>query len=477
MPPSPSPSPATATPSGPEPTATPAPSDGLSRLSAAETAAVLAEVAVPLLARGIIIRRPRVTTVLDRLDADRRAVERLEKVRDRHGEGPVRLALPGRDVVLPLTPRDVRRILRESPAPFAPASREKRASLDQFEPHGVLVSSGAVREERRVLNETALQTAQPVHDIGPAASALVERATAEMTAEGRRLGRLGWDEFADPWWRLVRSVVFGESARDDVELTRMLAGLRRSANWSVVAPPRRRLRARFLARVAELTAAAPEYTLAGRIDALPAGPEADAAGQIPQWLFAFESAGLATFRALALLTAHPAAASQGQQEAELLHSEPAPSLPFLRRTLLESVRLWPTTPAILRETTAPTEWRNGRLPAGSSVLVYAPLFHRSSKLAGADSFQPELWDDHEAAREHALVPFSAGPGECPGRSVVMLLASLTLARLLNAGAGEWRADPSPIGADARLRGTFSPFRLRFEVASLPTASSDGEESR
>ena len=43
----------------------------------------------------------------------------------------------------------------------------------------------------------------------------------------------------------------------------------------------------------------------------------------------------------------------------------------LRATVLESVRLWPTTPAILRDTTTDTEWSNGTLKAGTGVVVFA----------------------------------------------------------------------------------------------------------
>ena len=64
------------------------------RAGARESAGVLADVVAPLVARGIIVRRPRVTSALDRLDAARRAVRRLRRLRARHGGGPVLAGVP-----------------------------------------------------------------------------------------------------------------------------------------------------------------------------------------------------------------------------------------------------------------------------------------------------------------------------------------------------------------------------------------------
>jgi cytochrome P450 len=49
--------------------------------------------------------------------------------------------------------------------------------------------------------------------------------------------------------------------------------------------------------------------------------------------------------------------------------------------VLESLRLWPTTPTILRQTTAETRWNRDSTPAGTVVLIFAPFFHRSPELA------------------------------------------------------------------------------------------------
>lgn len=56
--------------------------------------------------------------------------------------------------------------------------------------------------------------------------------------------------------------------------------------------------------------------------------------------------------------------------------------PYLRAAVLESLRLWPTTPMILRDSTRDTEWdtRQGRftVPGGTGFAILASGFHRDT---------------------------------------------------------------------------------------------------
>src|SRR5204863_312580 len=135
-------------------------------VSARDTTGVVLDVLLPLAARGLIVRRPRVVGALDRIDADLRAIRRMQSIRERYAPGPVLLRVPGRGIALIVSGAQVRTVLYGSPAPFATANREKRAALSRFEPHGVLISRGAAREARRDLNEQALDTGRPVHRLG-----------------------------------------------------------------------------------------------------------------------------------------------------------------------------------------------------------------------------------------------------------------------------------------------------------------------
>jgi cytochrome P450 len=89
------------------------------------------------------------------------------------------------------------------------------------------------------------------------------------------------------------------------------------------------------------------------------------------------------------------------------------------------------------------------------VVVFAPFLHRDDeRLPYADAFEPGLWlgEREDVARAAALIPFSAGPVECPGRNLVLLTTSTLVSRLLD------HAQPV---FDGRIPATLSPFRLRF----------------
>ena len=124
---------------------------------------------------------------------------------------------------------------------------------------------------------------------------------------------------------------------------------------------------------------------------------------------------------------------------------------------------------ILRETTRDTEWAGACLPAGTAVAVYAPFFHRDGDTLGvADRFAPGLWladgPVGDARTTWPLVPFSEGPGVCPGQNLVLLATSTFLATLLehheHALAHPRRLDP------AHLPGVISPFRVRFRTTAV-----------
>lgn len=64
--------------------------------------------------------------------------------------------------------------------------------------------------------------------------------------------------------------------------------------------------------------------------------------------------------------------------------------PFLRATIMESLRLWPTTPILLRQTSRETFWEARAMPPGTDIVIYTPFFHRDPIIPFADSFAPEL---------------------------------------------------------------------------------------
>lgn len=421
-----------------------------------DAARALANVLLPIVAGGVIARRPHMMGIAERLDLDTRAVKEMRRLRHRYGPGPIQIT-KGRRMVLLLDPADVHRVLDGSPEPFAPDTREKRGALGHFQPEGVLVSTPEERLRRRPFNEEALQTRKPVHEHGDQMARVIREETTALLGHVDFARELDWEAFAIMWWRIVRRIVLGDSARDDEATTADLKRLRKDANWSYLKPTRGSRQRRLLARLERYVERAEPGSLAEMVARTPAKPGTQPHHQLPQWLFAFDAGAWATFRTLALLLNAPEAKSR-------IHAEfdENPDLPYARACILESLRLWPTTPLILRETTEQTTWSNGELAKGSSVAIFTPFFHRDEENFGeAHRFAPEVWLRERTAQDWPLVPFSGGPAMCPGRNVVLLTASAVLSQLINERdyAGPELGEPIP--------SSLSPFHLRFRLSATP----------
>jgi cytochrome P450 len=430
--------------------------------SALDTVAITSEMILPTLAKGPIIRRPRVVGLAERHDLVGRAVRRLQRLHETYGDGPLMMRLPVVHKAIVLAPDHVHRVLAESPEPFSADSSEKHASLTHFQPKAVLISSGAERTDRRRFNEAVLDMPRPMHRLAERFRTVIEEEADVMLAQASRQGMLDWPVFSDAWFRVVRRVVLGDAARDDLEFTRMHERLRAYANLAFLQPQRRALRARFFARLRSYMERAQEGSLAAVMAGTHATETTAADHQPPHWLFAADPAGMATFRTLALLAAHPEHHLGARDE--VARQDEAPTLPFLRQCVLDTLRLWPTTPLILRQTSVATTWATGVMPANTGVIVFAPYFHRDDRhLAQAHRFAPELWARPRTSADWPLVPFSEGPVVCPGRNLVLMLTSTMLAEMLRHG---WYRERSPakLHATQPMPSTLDPYTLVFELA-------------
>jgi cytochrome P450 len=406
-----------------------------------------------------------VVGLLERRQADRRSVDRMRELRHDYGRGPIELVLPGRRLIVVLDPSDVGRVLEGAPSPFHPASWEKRRALEQFQPHAVLISRGPLRDSRRRFNEAALDTHAELHHLAAPCTEAIAEESAILADDALRRGTLTSAQFTKAWWRLARRLVLGVSAREDDTVTDDLWRLRRAGNWSFAVPVHARRRSRFFDQLYRYAESADPNSLLGALASIPAGGGLDPIGQVPHWLFAFDAAGMATVRAAALLATHPDARSHCEtSEANL------PRLrPYLRACVQESIRLWPTTPALLRETTQDTTWGENAeqftLASGASLLICVPAFHRDpDALPFADQFTPQIWIDGDADRYPQLVPFSAGPAQCPGQNMVLFVTSTMLAQLFSHLDLELQSSPA-LQPDRPLPLTLNQFGLQFSAAT------------
>jgi cytochrome P450 len=403
---------------------------GLPSMTVAESAGFLTGVGLPTLAKGVIIRRPGMVGFARRMGLDARALCRMQALRDRYGSGPLLVRNPVRTQALLLAPEHVRRVLEETPDPFSTASSEKHAALSHFEPHSSLISQGPDRAARRAFNDVVLASKCPAHPLAAAMETVVDEEVEALLRVADPLGELAWDIFFESWMRIVRRVFLGDGAAGETELTAMIARLRGRANWAFAAPKNRSLREAFHQRLQAHLDRGETGSLAGLVKQ-EAGGDGDVhpSHQVAQWLFAADPAGMTIFRTLALLCVHPDKLGRVREEVAAVLA--AAERKYLRAAVVETLRLYPTTPMILRQSTRETEWEEGVLPVGAGILIYAPFFHRDeARLPQAHSFEPELCLEKDPKDMMPLVPFSAGPGVCPARHLVPLLASAVIGALL-----------------------------------------------
>lgn len=439
----------------------------VSTASIRDTVAVLTDVVLPILGKGPLIRRRTVVGLAERRDLDDKAVMRMQALRNRYGPGPLLLRIPFRHQALILSADDARMILENAPEPFAADTKEKRAALGHFQPDGVLSSRGRDRAIRRALNEETLQTGCPIHTMAGHFAAIADEEMAEVAQVALATGRLDWDGFFTGWYRMVRRIVLGDAARDDSELTDLLKMLRQRANYAFLRPKDRKARATFLGRVRDYVDQADPRSLAGRMAGACTDPDQQPHHQLPQYLFAFDPAGMASFRTFAMLSVHPDIEDQVRREMGDVGAETAPRLDILRACFLDVLRLWPTTPVILRETTRTVAWGKGELKAGTHILIIAPFLHRDDQtLPQAHRFDPDLWRQGNQRPDLGLIPFSHGPVICPAVRFVPSIATYAIRSLLSRLHLE--LNESQRLTPDRLPGTLDNYTLSFSVTGANT---------
>lgn len=213
---------------------------------------------------------------------------------------------------------------------------------------------------------------------------VVGRTADPLLAGADHAGALNWSTFRIGWRRMAREIVLGRAAAGDDALDRFLDTLRADANRSVLKPVRRHARERSRRAVLAHLDRAEPGSLAARVPAATT-PDAVPVDQVAHWLFAWDATGIGTFRALAVLASLPGYAQQVRDEASVGSAE----RPFARACLLDTLRLWPTTPAILRETDRGTDWSGAAMPKGTGLLIDAPFLHRDDRRwSYADRFAP-----------------------------------------------------------------------------------------
>ena len=105
---------------------------GLARGGAADIFALVRDVALPTLSKGVLRRRPGVVGLLESTGTEARGIHRLQRLRQKYASRPVLLSVFGRKQLILTDPAQVQRVLQETPAAFKSSSDEKSAALAHF---------------------------------------------------------------------------------------------------------------------------------------------------------------------------------------------------------------------------------------------------------------------------------------------------------------------------------------------------------
>jgi cytochrome P450 len=383
---------------------------------------------VPMAMQGTFTRSRRWVSFMSRVHPDPAAVRFVGWLRKRHQGSILALHLGPAQSLLVLDPAPIQQVLDRSPDRYADPP-PKHKGMGVFQPNAVTVSRGADWRDRRRFNEAVLDTDQPVHQYAQRFLAIVRD---EVTSAPRLEC---WDDFDLLFARIMRQVIFGRAARDDAELTARLRRLMLAANRPV------RLGRPsdfdpFYARIRHYLSVAEAGSLVALCRQTPATARTHVENQIPHWMFAmWETLGTNTVRALAAILAHPDTEARVRTEldaADLDDPHAIARLTYLEWCLLDAMRLWPTTPMLLREALA-TEMLDGvTVPAGRQVIIWNSFNHRNRAVYPfADTFTPDAWaEGRPTALFNAL---SSGPQVCAGVNLLMLIGKAVLATMLSQG--------------------------------------------
>ncbi|XP_046640760.1 cytochrome P450 4c3-like [Daphnia pulicaria] len=111
----------------------------------------------------------------------------------------------------------------------------------------------------------------------------------------------------------------------------------------------------------------------------------------------------------------------------------AAELKYLECCIKETLRLYPSVPAIMRCLTEDIEIGGYKLPSGTSVALMIHGMHHSPEVfPDPETFDPKRFLPENSIGRHpyAFVPFSAGPRNCIGQKYGMLEIKVVLANLM-----------------------------------------------
>lgn len=413
---------------------------------------------LPAYLRGLFTPNRFWTGVWDRLQPDPAAVKFVSRLRRKYHSDYLYLRVMTKQTLLVLDPEGIRHVLDHSPEIYADA-KLKRKGMAHFQPQAVTISRGPVWHDRRRFNEAVLDSDRALHRYAETFLGII----GDEVSKGVQSEQLVWDDVARLFDGMTLQVIFGRGLHDASSL-KALRQMMKESNRAFALKKSSVFDA-FYVNLRHRRELAPEDSLAGLCRHAPVTSLTRPDGQIPHWLFAMaDTLAINSARTLALIATFPKDEARVREEmakADLDTVEGVHALAYLEGCIQEAMRLWPTTPMLVRESVAPDRLGGVSLAPGTQVLILNSFNHRDrERVDGADRFTPERWLQRDRP-DYRFNHLSNGAQVCAGKSLALFLSKAVLARLL---AGyRFNLQRPPLDRRKPLPYLYNHFDLRLTI--------------
>ncbi len=398
---------------------------------------------------------------------DPAAVKRIGELREKYQSDYFYLKLLGKKSLLVLDLEGIRQVLDQSPDVFAEPGIKKKG-MSYFQPNALTISRGKDWQERRSFNEAVLASGQEVHPHGDQFLKIIFRETTRLHQEARQ--QLVWADFATLFQRITVKILFG-SDLEETTLLEQLKDLMQTSNRGFALKKSSAFDDFYRELRTQLKAARPS-SLAELCQQVPATENTRVENQVPHWMFAMadtlainsaraDTLAINSARTLALIVSHPEAKQAVAAEMKRVDL-PSPGginqLKYLEGCVQEAMRLWPTTPLLVRETLQPTLLGGETIPPGTQVLILNSFNHRDRKKHSfADRFAPEIWQ--ETRSDYNFNHLSNGKQGCAGKDLALFIAKAVLAGMLK--DNQYQLVGPELAPEKPLPYRYNHFQLEF----------------
>jgi cytochrome P450 len=418
---------------------------------------------VPYFLRGIFTKNHFWSRFFDTFHPDRFLVRFCQRLRAKYESDFIYLYLLQNKALCVFNYDGIKHVLDNSPFIYADPDL-KRRGMSHFQPNALTISRGEEWKDRRWFNEAVLNSDRTVHEYADSSLEIIRTEINALLED--KVDYLGWEDFDRLFKHLTLQLIFGASARSETELTDRLERMMRESNRVFLLKKSKDFDA-FYQRIRAHLAAPEPGSLSALCRHAPSSPVTHQENQVPHWMFAtMETLATNTFRALALIVAHPKVEARARLQ---LAGKPftsgaeVASLKYFRGCLQEAMRLWPTTPMLARLMLTDDQLGGHPVPAKTQVIILNTFLHRDSeKHYFADRFSPELWLESE--ENYYFNHLSNGQQVCAGKNLVLFIGTAVLIELLR--GGRYRLRRPALNPAKPLPHTFNEFRIKLERIPL-----------